>query len=234
MERNQIIYIDCMDHNEGLPSLQDKSVDISFFDPPYNAKKNYGTYKDNLPQDFYVKLMKKITNHCLRVSKNGIGVYVDSYRFKVWWHEIFPQSLPIIIWKRSPGFSNELKQYSSFHAILTNIKAQINIPNLWVGLHPVSDGIYWRLTKDYVSGTHPAQTSLEIVKKFISSHSKSNDLIIDPFMGTGSTAQACTELGRYYFGYEQNIDYKFNVEERLKDCKKESKQLSLKNYENRR
>lgn len=230
MKKNSIIYRDCLNIENGLYSLIDDSVDISFFDPPYNAKKDYGIYKDNLPEKEYIMRMTDVVNESLRISRKGIDIYVDSYRFKVWWHEIFPQSLPIIIWKRSPGFANELNQYSSFHAILTNIEAIKNIPNLWPNLHPVSDGIYWRLTGDYVSGTHPAQTSLEIVKEFIENHTNTNDLILDPFFGTGATAQACIELGRYYFGYEINEPYKFKVEERIKNCKKEPKQISLKNY----
>lgn len=230
MIRDQIIYEDCMNGENGLSALSENSMDLSFFDPPYNAKKDYGNYKDNLPEEEYIMIMTDIVNQCLRISRKGIGVYVDSYRFKIWWDKIFPESYPIIIWKRSPGFKNTQNIFSAYHVILTNIKANKGMSGLWADMHPVSDGIYWRITGDYVSGNHPAQTSLEIVKKFVDNFSQVKDLILDPFMGTGSTAQACIELGRYYFGYEQNNDYKFNVEERLKDCKKELQQKTLESF----
>ncbi len=230
MIKDQIIYENCLNMENGLFNLSDKSIDLSFFDPPYNAKKDYGNYKDNLPEEEYIMIMTDIVNECLRISRKGIGVYVDSYRFKMWWDKIFPESYPIIIWKRSPGFKNKQNIFSAYHVILTNIKANKGMSGLWADMHPVSDGIYWRITGDYVSGNHPAQTSLEIVKKFVKSFSQMRDFILDPFMGTGSTAQACIELGRYYFGYEQNIDYKFNIEERLKDCKKERQQKTLESF----
>lgn len=230
IELNRIIYKDCMNEENGLPTLEDNSIDIVFFDPPYNANKNYGIYKDNLPEKEYLSLMQQITNQCLRISKRGIGVYVDSYRLEIWWKFIFRNAYPIIIWKRSPGFSNKQKIYSSYHAILTNIIANKNIPGLWHDLHPVSDGIYWRLTKDYVSDDHPAQTSYEIVARFIQSFSYEGDTILDPFMGTGTTAEACIKNNLKWLGFELNEPYSQYIEERLKNCKKEPQQIDLKNY----
>lgn len=216
-----------MNQINGLSTLSKESIDLCFFDPPYNAKKDYGVYKDNLLNHEYIEFMKKTISECSRISKKGIAVYVDCYRFKVWFQEIFPKSYPIIIWKRSPGFSNEQKIYSSYHIILTNIKAIKNIPGLWHDLHPVSDGFYWRLTKDYVSKTHPAQTSLEIVERFITNFTIEGDLILDPFMGTGSTAEACKKLNRRYIGYEINEEYKQDIDNRLKNCRLQPKQHQL-------
>lgn len=227
VEWNTIKYIDCMNEKEGLPSLPDKSIDVIFFDPPYNAKKNYGIYKDNLPPKIYLENMKLVVQESKRISKKGIGVYVDSYRFKLWVQKIFPDAYPIIIWKRSPGFKNKQNIHSSYHVILTNIKANKGIPGFWYDLHPVSDGYWWRLTKDYVSKTHPAQTSLEIVLRFINLFTNKKDVVLDPFIGTGTTAQACIKMGRFWVGYEIDKQYKDDIEKRLKNCKKESEQTKL-------
>lgn len=225
MEWNKVIYDDCMNEVNGLPSLEDNCVDICFFDPPYNANKNYGIYKDNLPQKKYLKNMQKIMKECLRISKKGCGVYVDSYRFKIWWNQIFSEAEPIIIWKKSPGFANKYNLYSSYHVILTNIKCIKNSPNLWSDLHPVSDGYWWRKTGDYVSENHPAQTSYEIVEKFLSLTTKES--VLDPFLGTGTTFEVCIKLGLQFIGYEINHKYDYDIQKRVKNCKKEPKKIVL-------
>ena len=67
--------------------------------------------------------MRRVVYETERGSKKGIGVYIDSWRFFLWWHYIFPNSEPIIIWKKTPGFSSKKKIIASYHIILTSIKA---------------------------------------------------------------------------------------------------------------
>ena len=57
MEVNKIYCMDCI---EGMKKIKDNSVDLVFFDPPYNQKKDYGVYKDNLSNEEYEQFMKKI------------------------------------------------------------------------------------------------------------------------------------------------------------------------------
>ena len=54
---------------------------------------------------------------------------------------------------------------------------------------------------------HPTQKPLLILKKLIEVGSNKGDIVLDPFMGVGSTAVACKELGRNYIGCE--IDRKY-------------------------
>ena len=54
---------------------------------------------------------------------------------------------------------------------------------------------------------HPAQKPLTVLKKIISIASNTNDLILDPFMGVGSTGIAARLLNRRFIGFEINKDY---------------------------
>ena len=56
-------------------------------------------------------------------------------------------------------------------------------------------------------GNHPTQKPLKILKELLLCVSNPNDLILDPFMGSGSTCVACVELGRRYIGIELDESY---------------------------
>jgi len=67
---------------------------------------------------------------------------------------------------------------------------------------------------------HPAKKPLEIVKWIIKSSSKKGDVVLDCFMGTGTTAVACIQLDRNYIGCEIDEDF-------YKICRERTKQNTL-------
>lgn len=77
-------------------------------------------------------------------------------------------------------------------------------------------GTYETLSKYYISSInkhdkelykHPTIKPLKFVKNHILNATKENDLVLDCFMGSGTTAVACKELGRHYIGFELNLEY---------------------------
>ena len=54
---------------------------------------------------------------------------------------------------------------------------------------------------------HPTQKPLKLITSFILTHTNENDIVLDPFMGSGTTALACLENRRQYIGFE--IDEKY-------------------------
>jgi DNA modification methylase len=58
-----------------------------------------------------------------------------------------------------------------------------------------------------VADNHVAVYPLELVKYFIKGSTKESDLILDPFMGTGTTALAAKQLNRNFIGFELQKDY---------------------------
>jgi site-specific DNA-methyltransferase (adenine-specific) len=64
---------------------------------------------------------------------------------------------------------------------------------------------------------HPTQKPLKLIKKLIEKHSNESDLVIDPFMGSGTTGVACKELNRNFVGMELDESYFKIAKERLNE-----------------
>ena len=54
---------------------------------------------------------------------------------------------------------------------------------------------------------HPTQKSLKLMQDIIKIHTNKNDVVIDPFMGSGSTGVACLNLDRQFIGIELDKNY---------------------------
>ena len=65
-------------------------------------------------------------------------------------------------------------------------------------------------------GWHPTTKNIEILERIIRAYSNENDLILDPFMGSGSTAIACKLSNRDYIGSELDQDYLKKARARIK------------------
>ena len=64
--------------------------------------------------------------------------------------------------------------------------------------------------KEKKYGKHPTQKPLEIMEHFVSTLSNEKDLVLDPFMGSGSTGVAAKNLNRKFIGIELDKKY-FNI-----------------------
>ncbi len=73
---------------------------------------------------------------------------------------------------------------------------------------------------------HPAIYPVELVEEFLHLLTPPNSIVLDPFMGSGSTAVACKNLDRYYIGYDINPDYCKYAQQRVSDTPTE-KQYKL-------
>jgi DNA modification methylase len=65
------------------------------------------------------------------------------------------------------------------------------------------------------SEEHPAPFPDELPKRLIKLYSFFGDTVLDPFLGTGTTAKVALELGRKAIGYELNEDYKRLINKKL-------------------
>jgi site-specific DNA-methyltransferase (adenine-specific) len=76
----------------------------------------------------------------------------------------------------------------------------------------------WEMTTE--SGVdHPAPFPIELPKRLIELYTKPGDVVLDPFMGSGSTAIAAVQTGRHYVGYELSAEYCALAEKRLRETR---------------
>ena len=64
---------------------------------------------------------------------------------------------------------------------------------------------------------HPTEKPIELMKVLISNSSEQNDVVLDPFMGTGSCGVACKELRRDFIGVEIDKKYFDIAKERIEN-----------------
>lgn len=63
--------------------------------------------------------------------------------------------------------------------------------------------------------THPCEKPVDLLKFYIENSSKEGDIVLDPFMGTGSCGEACVQTGRRFLGIEKDETYFNLAKERL-------------------
>ena len=71
---------------------------------------------------------------------------------------------------------------------------------------------------------HPTQKPVKLIERIIRASSHENMIVLDPFMGSGSTAIACLNLNRYYIGIEKEDKYIEKINSRIAQDK--SNQIS--------
>lgn len=80
----------------------------------------------------------------------------------------------------------------------------------------------WRM-KSFASGAsstdgkklHPTQKPVELIQKMIEDSTEPGAVVLDTFMGSGTTAVACVKTGRNYIGFELNERYHAIAQERI-------------------
>jgi len=198
MDLNNFYNTDCL---EGLKQLKKNSVDFVFTDPPYNAEKDYDVYKDNLSKKDYKKWMKQVIKECKRVSDNNIAFYVGHKVLRLFW-ELMPDAYLVVVHKRATGSFTKY-YFHQYFGLLTTKNPIKRIYNLWDDVRLTSEGYYFK-EKRY---SNPGLTSESLTKKVIRSYTNKDDIVLDPFMGTGTTGVVCKQLRRKYIGFELNPKY---------------------------
>lgn len=74
--------------------------------------------------------------------------------------------------------------------------------------------------KEKTFGRHPTQKLVNLLERIILASTKENDLILDPFMGSGTTGVAALKLGRQFVGIEQNPEFILLADKRMYDAYK--------------
>ncbi|MFB5620596.1 MAG: DNA-methyltransferase [Nitrosopumilus sp.] len=214
LQLNKIIQKDAVDF---LVELPPNCVDLVLTDPPYGVDAT--SWDDVAPVDW--------CKHIKRVMKDNSSLLVfcgKQNRFNVesalreqgliFWQEI--------IWVYRNGGVTRKNSYNGHHEpILWFVKNPdefyFNLKDkLWIDTWTVINSARPQTNYKKDKKIHPTQKAIDVIKRLIEYHSKEGDLVLDPYMGSGTTAVASKQLQRNFLGCEINKEYVKIAKERLK------------------
>jgi|TARA_R100000479_G_C6338452_1_gene184344 DNA modification methylase len=221
----KLINADCL---QALKEFEDNSVDYVFTSPPYNIgrsnnktksdmKAKYEFFEDNNPN--YFDWCVEIINELLRVSKKYViwniqpnysnkkevfrimGHFADKLQQNIIWYK--PDGTPSSIQHRVSNFVEYILFFTN------NIYVEANkhfIKNL-VSINKIS--------KNEKLKNHSAVMPQELSNYIIENFTQENEIILDPFMGMGTTGVSCVKLNRNFIGIELVKEYYDYATERI-------------------
>ena len=243
-----IINADCLEYMRGV---EDNHFDLAITSPPYNMNlrvnhrgdgycsrqvtkeisTKYTGYSDNLPMEEYEKFIDGVLKELLRVSntvffniqmitgnKPALFMLLGKYAEEI---------KEVVIWDKGHGQPaiGEGVMNSRFEFLLILGGRPITRAFKDASFNRGTLDNVWNIKKkpSKVEG-HSASFPVELVNKILKSFGQSGCKVIDPFLGTGTTAIACQEFGAEFTGVELDEDYFKAACDRIKS---ESLQMSL-------
>jgi len=244
LEINKIYNVDCID---GLKNTEDNSIDLIFTSPPYNIGIEYDIYKDNLDWIEYYNWCEKWLTECLRVLKSDGRIAINHYismrkdgvntsplsEFYNIMKNIGFKHYSMLVW-----MDNTISAGTAWGSWLS--ASSPNIMNPYEGVLIMykdqwkknSKGISDIEKEDFINLSHglikarpetkgltKANFSESFASKIIKMLSYQEDLILDPFIGSGTTAKVAKDNNRNFIGFELSPSYCEIAEKRLNNLK---------------
>ncbi len=190
--------------------LGDNLADMVFTDPPYNvdyvggareriAARTTGHARDkilndNLGENFY-KFLKNTCSNLITYCKGAIYICMASSELDTL-HKAFRESgghwSTFIIWAKNHFTLGNSDYHRQYEPILYGWPK--GNKHFWCGDRNQAD--LWFVNKLNANVLHPTMKPIELVSKAIENSSKSRDVVLDTFGGSGSTLIACEKTGR--------------------------------------
>lgn len=195
---NKVTNCDCLD---AMKLIEDNAIDLVLTDPPYGiGANNKGAHSAIRDTEKYHKgdwdneiPKKEIFEEMFRISKNQV-IWGGNY-----FVEYLKNSQCWFVWNkmtREFSLADAELAWTSFNGSVRIFDHCRNIPN-----------------REHKK--HPTQKPLELFKWIIEKYSEPDHLILDCFLGSGTTMRACKDLGRDCIGIEKEIKYCEIAEKRL-------------------
>ena len=213
-----------------LKELDDDSVDVVFTSPPYNRIRNdkYDFYNDTLSD--YLGMLVKFTDESLRIARDKVIVNLQQNHFNK--RDVFRyfgryanNIAGIVIWtKTNPQPSRNYHESDNTRSI-TNAYEYFVVLNKsgeqfrCYGDENTLNYIMTSINSDH-NNQHHAVMKKEVCDWFIKKFTKEGDIILDPFLGTATTAICAIENDRHYIGFEISEEYYNICMDRIAEAKK--------------
>ena len=209
MEYDYIEQGDCL---ELMKTIPDESIDMILTDPPYGI-----SFQSNFRKNKFEKLknddviLSEFVTEAKRIIKPTGAIYCFTRWdvFPTWSDVFYSNDLKIkntIVWFKKGGGLGDLKKgYIYNHEFIIycpmqNHKLRGKRRNDVFEFKKVPANKY----------LHPTQKPVDLLQEMILKSTDENDVVLDPFMGSGSTCVACVNTNRHYIGFELEEKY-FNI-----------------------
>ena len=208
---NQIICGDCL---EVMKEMKDKTVDMILTDIPYGAVTQNG--EERAKYDGQLRKINKeyadvlnfdllsFLSECYRLSRGSIyifcGIEQVSTVFSYFYEKRDCMTRQCVWRKTNPAPSN------GQHMWLSSIENCIFVKFRKTTFNQLCKSSVW----DYPVGrskVHPTEKPLKLFEYLIQSSSNEGDIIFDPCIGSGTTAVAALNTGRFFIGIEKEPKY---------------------------
>ena len=232
-----------MDAFEGMAQLPDNSVDLIVTDPPYNiasaqrlivqrgvlmsTQEAWGRWDTFHPFD-YDLFIQRVLSACYRVLKPGGALYMFTAREDNGYfvHKAvqrgFTYRNQLVMVRKSPLPSLAKKNFRSGYEVCLYITK--GKPGTFNFLSQAECNNVYPYASNFKRTEHPTEKPLEVIRRLVLVSSQPGDLVLDPFMGSGTTAVACVQTGRRFVGFEKEPEYVRMAKERFKDIAKDTTQ----------
>lgn len=230
---NKIVNGDCIEVMGEIPT---KSIDLIVTSPPYNlgirkvsknasfAKKStklqtvgYDSHDDYMPKKDYIRWQRNCLFEMIRVLKDDGAIFYN-HRWRVQEGRLEDCSdimagLPvrqIIIWKKQTSLNFNEGYFLPIYEVIYLITQK----DFKLAPNGNKNTDVWDIKFEKNETGHPAPFPIEVPEKCISSTNA--EIILDPFVGSGTTALAAKKLGRKYIGIDISAQYCEIARERVK------------------
>ena len=229
-----IIEGDAIEVMRGIP---DGCIDMTFADPPFNLKKTYNHYEDDKEFDQYLAWCKDWIHEMVRITKPSGSIFVHnipkwltffaSYlnqeaQFRHWiaWNAmgaplgktLLPNHYGILWYVKSENFKfYDIRSPHSRCRTCNELLADYGgkkdlmhpygtlVSDVWTDIH--------RIRHNVRRDKHPCQLPEPLLERLILMTTDEDDIVLDPFIGAGTTAIAAKKLGRKYIGIDIDKEY---------------------------
>jgi len=233
--------IHCADCIKIMNEMPKESISVVVTSPPYNIKNSTGNgmkdgrggkwanaalingyedHGDNMPHDQYVEWQKNCLEAMMRVLRpDGAIFYNHKWRVQnglLQDRSDIVSGFPvrqIIIWKRKGGINFNAGYFLPTYEVIYLIAK----PDFKLAPKANAQGDIWEIPQAR-DNKHPAPFPIELAQRCIAATSEG--VVLDPFMGSGTTAIAAEVLGREWIGIEISEKYCKMAEKRLKEYEK--------------
>ena len=225
------------DSLEKLKEVETESVDLIVSDPPYNLGKDYGNNHDIKGFEDYLDFSKEWLGEAKRVLKpNGTIYTFMGFRFKSYLYDILDRELGMffnswVVWHYTQGIGKK-KGFSPRHDdILVFTKSKdfifnlddIRVPQKYYrernNMRGANPGDVWEFSHVHYCNEnrekHPTQKPEGLIERMVLASSNEGGIVLDPFLGSGTTLRVCQQLRRKGIGIELNPDYAEMCQNRL-------------------